>query len=101
MTTATTLYQELQTLLNRGQWPDRRLLKTAVNMVIGMLLASTISVTSWRPYVQGRARQAQSVQRRFGRWLSNRRIEARARYHPLIQADAVMPALGLGLSDSH
>lgn len=85
MTNTATLYQELQALLNRGQWPDQRLLKTAVNMVIGIMLASTISVTSWRPYVQGRARQAQSVQRRFGRWLSNRRLDARALYTPLIQ----------------
>jgi hypothetical protein len=46
MTNATALYQGLLTLLDRGQWQDRRHLKTAVNMIVGLILSSSISLTS-------------------------------------------------------
>lgn len=85
MTNATTLYQGLLSLLDRGQWPDQRHLKTAVSMIVGLMLSSSISLTSWIPYALGRALQAQSVQRRFARWLDNDRLKVHDLYSPLIQ----------------
>ena len=85
MTNATTLYAGLLSLLDRGQWRDQRHLKTAVNMLVGLMLSSSISLTRWIPYALSRALQAQSVQRRFARWLNNKRIDVHSLYAPLIQ----------------
>jgi len=85
MTNATALYQGLLNLLDRGQWQDRRHLKTAVNMMVGLILSSSISLTGWIPYTISRALQAQSVQRRFARWLDNDRLDVHFLYAPLIQ----------------
>ena len=75
MTTATTLYQGLLSLLDRGQWPDQRHRKTAVSMLVGLMLSSSSSVTSWIPYALGRAWQAHSGHRRFARWLDTDRLQ--------------------------
>lgn len=85
MTNAMTLYPGLLSLLDRGQWRDQRHLKTAVNMLVGLMLSSSISLTGWIPYTLGRALQAQSVQRRFARWLNNERVDVHGLYAPLIQ----------------
>ena len=85
MTNATILYQGLLSLLDRGQWQDERHLKTAVNMIVGLILSSSISLTGWIPYTLGRALRAQSVQRRFARWLDNDRLDVHGLYAPLIQ----------------
>jgi len=86
VTNVTALYQGLLNLLDRGQWQDQRHLKTAVNMMVGLLLSSSISLTSWIPYTISRALQAHSVQRRFARWLDNDRLDVHLLYAPLIQA---------------
>jgi hypothetical protein len=75
MTNATTLYQGLLRLLDRGQWQDQRHLKTAVNMIVGLILSSSLSLTGWIPSTISRALQAQSGQRRFARWLDNGRLD--------------------------
>ena len=85
MTNVTALYQGLLSLLDRGQWQDQRHLKTAVNMIVGLILSSSISLTGWIPYAISRALQAQSVQRRFARWLDNDRLDVHLLYTPLIQ----------------
>ena len=85
MTNATALYQGLLRLLDRGQWQDQRPLKTAVNRIVGLILSSSISLTGWIPYPISRALQAQSVQRRFARWLANDRLDVHLLYSPLIQ----------------
>jgi hypothetical protein len=85
MTNATALYQGLLSLLDRGQWQDQRHLKTAVNRMVGLILSSSISLTGWIPYTISRAWQAQSVQRRFARWLDNDRLDVHLLYAPLIQ----------------
>jgi len=54
-------------------------------MVGGLIQAQCVKLTAWVPFVQGRARYAQSTQRRFRRWLDNRRIEVAPQYGPLIQ----------------
>jgi hypothetical protein len=54
-------------------------------MVVGLIQAQCVQLPAWVPFVQGRARYAQSTQRRFRRWLGNRRIEVTPLYGPLIQ----------------
>jgi hypothetical protein len=56
-----------------------------VNMMVGLILSSSISLTGWIPYTISRALRAQSVQRRFARWLDNDRLDVHLLYTPLIQ----------------
>ena len=68
-----------------GQWRDVRHVQTLAWMVVGLIQAECVKLTAWVPFVQGRAQSAQSTQRRFRRWLANRRIEVAPRYGPLIE----------------
>jgi hypothetical protein len=80
------LYSELVELCGQpGQWRDVRHLQTLAWMVVGLIQAECVKLTAWVPFVQGRARYAQSTQRRFRRWLANRRIEVASLYGPLIE----------------
>jgi hypothetical protein len=80
------LYSELVALCGQaGQWRDVRHLQTLAWMVVGVIQAECVKLTAWVPFVWGRARYAQSTQRRFRRWLANRRIEVAPLYGPLIQ----------------
>jgi len=80
------LYSELVPLWGQpGQWRDVRHVQTLAWMVVGLIQAECVKLTAWVPFVQGRARYAQSTQRRFRRWLANRRIEVAPLYGPLIQ----------------
>ena len=42
-------------------------------------------LSAWEPYVSSRAQKAQSVERRWSRFLSNSRIRVEALYIPLVQ----------------
>jgi Transposase DDE domain len=80
------LYSELVALCGQpGQWRDVRHLQTLAWMVVGLIQAECVKLTAWVPFVQGRAQYAQSTQRRFRRWLANRRIEVAPLYRPLIE----------------
>jgi hypothetical protein len=80
------LYCELVELVGQhGQWRDVRHLYTLIWMVVGLIHSGCVSLTAWVPFVRGRARYAQSTQRRFARWLDNKRIEVHTLYAPLIQ----------------
>jgi Transposase DDE domain len=80
------LYSELVALCGQpGQWRDVRHLQTFAWMVVGLIQAECVKLPAWVPFVQGRAQYAQSTQRRFRRWLGNRRIEVAPLYGPLIQ----------------
>jgi hypothetical protein len=80
------LYSELLELCGQpGQWRDVRHLQTLAWMVVGLIQAECVKLPAWIPFVQGRAQYAQSTQRRFRRWLANRRIEVAPLYGPLIQ----------------
>jgi len=80
------LYTELVALCGQpGQWRDIRHAQTFVWMVVGLIEAQCVKLTAWVPFVHGRAQYAQSTQRRFRRWLGNRRIEVAPLYGPLIQ----------------
>ena len=80
------LYSELMELCGQSrQWRDVRHLQTLAWMVVGLIQAECVKLTAWVPFVQGRARYAQSTQRRFRRWLANRRIEVAPLYGSLIE----------------
>ena len=53
--------------------------------MVGLIKSERVSLTAWIPYVLSRAKYAQSVQRRFQRWLHNSRIQVHHLYAPLIQ----------------
>ena len=79
-------YSGLVELLGQpGQWRDVRHLHTLVWMIVGLIHSGCVSLTAWVPFVGGRARYAQSTQRRFARWLQNPRVEVHPLYAPLIQ----------------
>lgn len=80
------LYSELMDLCGQpGQWRDVRHLQTLAGRVVGLIETGQVRLPAWVPFVSGRAQYAQSTQRRFRRWLANRRIEGAPRYGPLIQ----------------
>jgi Transposase DDE domain len=80
------LYSGLVELVGQpGQWHDARHCYTLVWMVVGLIHSGCVSLTAWVPFVKGRARYAQSTQRRFARWLQNPRVEVQTLYGPLIQ----------------
>jgi len=54
-------------------------------MVVGLIQAGCVNLTAWVPFVTGRARYAQSTQRRFARWLANPRVEVHELYAPRIE----------------
>jgi hypothetical protein len=80
------LYHTLLVVLSQVEkWLDKRHMKTLAWMVIGLIESEQISLTRWIPYAEVRAQIAQSVQRRFQRWLENERIEVHSLYGPLLQ----------------
>jgi hypothetical protein len=86
METTPRLYSGLVELFGQpGQWRDVRHLQTLAWMVVGLIQAGCVNLTAWVPFVTGRARYAQSTQRRFARWLANPRVEVHELYAPLIE----------------
>ncbi len=80
------LYDTLvQVLSQHRQWLDVRHLKTLAWMMAGLIETGLINLSSWAPFVHGRAVFAQSSVRRFARWLDNERIDVHKLYGPLIQ----------------
>jgi hypothetical protein len=64
---------------------DLRHRKTLAWMMVGLIHSKTISLGAWVPFVISRAQYAQSIVRRFSRWLDNNRIQVEPLYGPLIQ----------------
>jgi len=80
------LYDTLLSLFGQpAPWKDRRHLYTLLWMIIGLIQSHTIHLSAWTPFVRSRARLAQSVVRRFTRWLRNERIEVRSLWAPIIR----------------
>ena len=68
------LYNTLVYVCSQHQnWVDLRHLKTLAWMIVGLIQSGKISLTAWTPYVHSRAVYAQSIVRRFARWLENDR----------------------------
>src|SRR5574343_1926643 len=78
------LYDTLRVWLGVVPWRDVRHLQTLAWMMVGLLSSSHVALTKWIPYVVGRAGFAQSTQRRFERWLTNRRIPVLSLYGALL-----------------
>ena len=53
-------------------------------MVSALICSGQLSLSAWEPYVSSRAQKAQSVERRWSRFLSNSRIRVEALYIPLV-----------------
>lgn len=77
--------------------------QTVAWMVVGLLLSSEIAWTKWAPYIINRAHFAQGTQRRFERWLHNRRIfvMAVATLIPVCQGSTVVAEGKRRMVDPH
>ncbi len=80
------LYHALHEYLSQCQnlWCDVRHLQTLCWMMIGILESQNVHLNGFGVHVVSRATYAQSHQRRFRRWLSNRRIDVAAVHQTLI-----------------
>jgi hypothetical protein len=67
------------------KWKDIRHLRTFCWIVIGLLESGNVNLPNWTVYIESRAEKAQSIVRRFSRWLNNGRINIKEIYHPLIK----------------
>lgn len=80
------LYDTLVSVLSQHRnWLDVRHVKTLAWMMVGLLMSGSVNLSEWVPWVESRAEQAQSTERRFARWLHNGRIQVNQLYGPLIQ----------------
>src|SRR4028118_550661 len=81
------LYNALSDFLRQCDilWQDARHLQTLCWMMIGMIQSQNVHLKGFDVYVVSRAQVAQSHQRRFRRWLSNRRIDVVCAHQALIQ----------------
>lgn len=87
MTTSTHLYGQLfDRLRQHSQACDLRHLKALAWMVNALLCSKELNLAAWEPYVPSRATKAQSVERRWQRFMENQRIGVMAIYVPLVLA---------------
>lgn len=87
MTPTSRLYDALSRYLRQCEieWQDVRHLQTLCWMIVGIIQSQNVHLNGFGVYVKSRAQCAQSHQRRFRRWLSNRRIDGASAYHRLIE----------------
>jgi hypothetical protein len=84
------LYDTLLCVLGQhANWLDLRHRKTLAWMMVGLIVSKTVGLGAWAPFVVSRAQYAQSIVRRFSRWLDNHRIKPEPLYGPLIQQGLV------------
>ncbi len=86
MTTTSRLYDALNDYVGQCQdlWKDIRHLQTLCWMMVGILQSQSVNLSHFGVYIDSPAQFAQSHQRRFRRWLSNRRIDVLTVHHRLI-----------------
>lgn len=76
MSISTPLYNQLLSLLSQhSQYRDLCHLKALSWMINALILSSKINLSEWESYVISRANQAQSVERRWQRFVHNSRIK--------------------------
>lgn len=87
MASTSRLYNALNDFLRQCDivWQDARHLQTLCWMIIGMIESQNVHLNGFGVYVVSRAQIAQSHQRRFRRWLSNRRIDVASAHHALVR----------------
>jgi hypothetical protein len=86
MSSTSRLYDALSHYLSQCeiQWQDVRHLQTLCWMMVGIIGSQNVHLNSFGVYVKSRAQVAQSHQRRFRRWLSNRRVDVITVHQTLI-----------------
>ena len=85
MTNSTQLYGQLFDFLRQySRARNLRHLKALAWMVSALLCSGQLSLPVWEPYVPSRATKAQSVERRWQRFLVNIRLSVTALYVPLV-----------------
>lgn len=86
MSPTSRLYDALSEFLSQCelQWQDARHLQTLCWMMVGMIQSQNVHLNGFGVYVVSRAKIAQSHQRRFRRWLSNRRIDVISAHQTLV-----------------
>jgi hypothetical protein len=55
-------------------------------MVSALIYSGQLSLPAWEPYVPSRATKAQSLERRWRRFLDNKRVRVSRMYVPLVMA---------------
>ena len=87
MSISTPLYNQLLSLLSQhSKYRDLRHLKALSWMINALILSSKINLSEWESYVISRAKQAQSLERRWQRFVHNNRIKVKSLYLPLVMA---------------
>lgn len=85
MSNSTHLYNQVLDFLRQySHTRDLRHLKALSWMVGALICSGQLSLPAWEPYVLSRATQAQSVERRWQRFLVNGRIRVAPLYVPLV-----------------
>ena len=87
MSISTPLYHQLLSLLSQySQYRDFRHIKALAWMINALICSSKINLSEWESYVVSRANQAQSIERRWHRFVHNSKIKVRSLYIPLVMA---------------
>lgn len=85
MSTSTHLYRQVLDFLRQySHASDLRHFKVLAWMVSALICSGQLSLPAWEPYVPSRAKKAQSVERRWRRFLGNARIRVASLYVPLV-----------------
>ena len=73
MSNSTPIYDQLFSFLRQhSQSKDLRHLKALAWMVNALICSGQLSLSAWEPYVASRAQKAQSVERRWQRFLEKK-----------------------------
>ena len=87
MSKSTPLYDRLLSLLSQySNYQDFRHLKALAWMINALICSSKVNLSEWESYVISRATQAQSIERRWQRFIHNSRIKFKSIYIPLVMA---------------
>jgi hypothetical protein len=87
MKSPTPIYHQVLSFLRQySSFVDLRHLKTLAVMLAALLSSQTLTLSEWEPHVPGKAVHAKSYERRWQRFLSNRKINVEQLYVPLVLA---------------
>lgn len=97
MIASTQLYRPILSHLSQhSNYVDKRHIKALALMASAALQSESLNLSDWEPYVESRAKIAQSYERRWSRFTHNPRIDALAIYLPLA-LDAAILSLALAI----
>jgi Transposase DDE domain len=87
MKNPTPIYHQILTFLSQySLFNDLRHIKTLSAMVAALLGSQKLTLSEWEPYIDGKALQAQSYERRWQRFFSNPKVNVEQLYVPLALA---------------